>query len=472
MRRAAAAAAPIAVAVLLACHPRLRTSMVLPPLGAEGDLRVYLQPIQEGAPRLAFSLSALAVVGQDGTEAPLALSLTEVTVAGGATQRLLARGRVPAGEYAALSIQLQRATLATEEGVADLLVPKEPVRVSLPLRIARGQGVVIQLRLRPGQAADRAFDFAGAFDAAPLGPAATVVQSSGYGTTPELASVSTFDRLTRQVVAVIPTGREPRGIAVNAAALRAYVALAGEDQVQVLDLGTGEDLHRIPLSAGDEPSDVALTPDGRTLVVANRRSHTLAFVDVSAAAVTGRVQVGEDPAALLLEPSGRRAYVLGRRSNDLTVVDVGNQAVVARAATDPEPLRAQLNRAGDRLYVVHRGSGYMAVYRLPELVQVSRIFVGLGASAVELDPRTGFLYVASAEVDRLQVIDPGSLLPVDEVAMPGPASYLKIDPTQNVLMALIPSRGAVAFAELTRRRVIATVELGAEPYVVLVAGGR
>lgn len=473
MRGAVASAAPLALLVLLgACHARVRPSTVLPPLDAEGEVRVYLQPIPEEAPRLGFSIAGMAAKRADGSEVPLALVLAEVSPAAGSSQHLLASGRLPAGDYDAISIRFQRATLTTDEGVADLLVPEEPVRVAVPLALRRGHAVVVQLRLRPGQAQDGAVDFEGAFDAATLGPASAVVQASAYTTSPDLASVAVFDRRSRQVVAVIPTGREPRGIAVSATALRAYVALTGEDQVQILDLGTGEDLRRIPLSAGDEPSELALTPDGRMLVVANRRSSTLAFVDVDAAAVVGRVTVGEDPAALLLDPGGRRAYLLGRRSSEVTVVDVGNRTVLSRVPTDPEPVRAQLNRAGDRLFVVHRGSAYMTVFSLPDLALVSRIFVGLGASAVEIDPRTGFLYVAHGDESRVQVFDPALLLPVDDIAVPGPVSYLGLDPAQNVLMAVVPSRGAIAFVELTRRRVTSSVELGADPYLVVVPGGR
>ena len=465
-------AAPLAlVALLAACHPRVRPSPVLAPLGAQGDVRVYLQPLPEGAPRLAFTISALSASAEDGSDAPLSLVLADVPAPALTAQHLLATGRLPAGRYGALSIQLARASLATEEGVADLLVPKEPVRVSLPLELGRGRGVVVQLRLRPGLSQDGSFDFEGAFEAVALVPVTATVQNSAYATTPALASVSVLDRTTRQVTAVIPTGRDPRGIAVDASTLRGYVALAGEDQIQVVDLATGVDLRRIPLNAGDEPSDLALTPDGRTLVVANRRSNTVAFVDVDAAAVISRVQVGEDPAALLLEPSGRRAYVLDRRSSDLAVIDVGNRALLSRVLTDPEPLRAQLSRAGDRLFLVCRGSPYLTMFSIPELVQLSRTYVGLGTSAVELEPRSGYVYVANADIDRLQVFAPGALLPQDDVALPGPASRLGLDPIQNLLTAVVPSRGAVAFVDLTRRRVNATAELGAAPYVVVVPGG-
>lgn len=473
MRRAIVRIAPLALAMVLGgCLVRARPSTVLPPLGDEGEVRVYLQPLPEGAPRLAFSLSGLALARADGTPAPLDLVLADVSPAAGATQHLLATGRVPAGAYDGLRVQLRRATLATEEGVADLLVPKDPVHLAFQLQVVRGRAATIQLTLRPGQGSDNDFDFAGAFDARVLAPAGSLAQASGYCTTPDLASLSVFERRSRQVTAVVPTGREPRGIAVDPLSLRAYVALAGEDQVQVLDLSTGEDLRRIQLRAGDEPTEVALTPDGRTLVVTNRRSNTAAFLDVDSGLAVDRVATAEQPEALLLDAGGRRAYLLNRRSNELTVIDVGNRAVVARVPTDPEPVRAQLNRIGDRLYLIHRGSPYMTVLAVPALTQASRIFVGLGASALKVDPRTNLVYVAHADSDRIQVFDPSSLLPVDAIAVPGPVGYLGLDPAHNALLALIPSRRLLAFVDLASRRMVSSLEVAAEPYQVVVTGGR
>lgn len=473
MRSAAGWLAPLALGALLACQLRARPTSVLPALDTEGEVRVYLQPLPEGAPRLAFSLASVALARPGGPAVPLALILSEVSPPAGAAQRLLATGRVPPGAYDGLLVQIRRATLATEEGgVSDLLVPEEPVRVAAPVQVGRGRAVLVQLKLRPGQAPDHDFDFEGAFDARTPSPAAGAVQSSGYCTTPDLANLSVFDRIARQVTAVIATGREPRGIAVDPVALRAYVALAGEDQIQVLDLVTGEDLRRIPLRVGDEPTELALTPDGRTLLVTNSRSNTLAFVDVDAGVVTDRVSTGEEPAALLLEPAGRRAYLLDRRSGDLAAVDVGNRALVGRVPTEPEPVRAQLDRTGSRLYVIHRGSAYMATLSLPTLAQIGRVFVGLGASALKVDPRTDLIYVGHSDSDRIQVFDPGSLLPVDAIVVPGPVSYLGLDPVQNTLLALVPSRGQVAFVDLANRRMIATVDVAGEPYQVVVPGGR
>jgi len=60
---------------------------------------------------------------------------------------------------------------------------------------------------------------------------------------------------------------------------RAYVALSGEDEVDVIDVANGEVVDRIKLSGGDRPRELALTPDGRTLLVVNTGSNTVSIID-------------------------------------------------------------------------------------------------------------------------------------------------------------------------------------------------
>jgi YVTN family beta-propeller protein len=444
----------------------------LPALGAEGEVRVYLQPFPSDAARLTVSLEGVSVVRADGAEIPLELALPELSVPALSSPRLLAAGRLAPGAHAGLALRIRRATLSSDGGVADLLAPEEPVRVDVPFTIERGRALVLRLTLRRGQAAAQEFRFAAAFGGVAVAPELSAIQLAGYASTPSLGGVAVFDRRAREVSAILPTGQQPLGIALDERALRAYVALGGEDHVQVLDLVTGEELRRIPLRPGDEPRELALTPDGALLVVVNAGSDSVAFVETESGTVTGTVRVGEGPATLLLDRGGRRAYVLNRRSPSVTVIDVANRAVAATVVTDPEPLRVQLSRDGTRLYLIARGSPNLTVYAVPELTIARTVYLGLGAAALQVDPRTDLVYVGRGDEGRIQVFDPVSALPVDGIAVPGPVSYLTLDPAENVLVAALGARGQLAFVDVTRKRLLSTLDLGAEAYQLTLLGER
>ena len=140
--------------------------------------------------------------------------------------------------------------------------------------------------------------------------------------------------------------------------------------------------------------------------------------------------------------------------------------------TDPEPLRAQLSRDGTRLYLIARGSAYLTVFQVPEMTVQRTVFVGLGAGALKVDPRTDLVYVGRADEGRIQIFEPFSALPVDSIEVPGPVSWLALDDVENALVAVLPERRQVAFVDVTRKRLVATIDVGAEPFQAALIGER
>lgn len=468
MRRLVALALPL----LAACHLRAHAPPALPALSGEGEVRVYLQPLPRDAARLAFSVAAVLASSAAGGDEALEVALPEISGAAAPDQRLLARGRLPPGSYSGLALLISRATIASDGSPADLLVPEEPVRVDVPFKVERNRAVLVRLTLRSGQPLAQEFRFDAAFLGDAAGPENSAVQLAAYCSTPSLASLTVVDRRARAVSGVLPTGREPLGVALDARRLRGYVALAGDDQIQVLDLVTGEELRRIPLRAGDEPREVGLTPDGALLVAVNSGSNSASVVDTASGTLVATVAAGDEPSALLLDRDGRRGYVLNRRSRSITVLDLATFAVVQTVPTDAEPLRAALSRDGTRLYLVSRGSAHLTVFSVPEMAVIRRVFLGLGAGTVAVDPRSDLVYVGRADEGRIQVFDPISALPVDAIEVPGPVSYLAVDHVENALVAVLATLGQVVFVDVARKRLVATVDVGAAPYQVAVMGER
>jgi DNA-binding beta-propeller fold protein YncE len=454
---------------LLACQAGSRVRS-LGPLESEGELYLYLQPFPPGSDRLAFALESVSAVGADGAVAPLDLVRAELSGAKVQSQRLFAWGRLSPGSYGGLLVKVRRATLEADGAVSDLLVEAKAARIDASFAVGKRRATVLWLTFRPAESVGSGFAFTPAFSVGvPEPPFADLV---GYCSSTAWHNLAVFDKRARQVVGVLPTGRAPMGIAIDPLNRRAYVALSGEDQVATLDVQSSEEIGRVQLRAGDRPRELGLTPDGRLLVVVNSGSDTASFVDPFAAVETARVQVGIEPTALLVDRSGLRAYVFNRRSASMTILDLANRAVVGTIATDPEPVRGKLNRAGTRLYVVGAGSAYMTVYSVPDLAVVRRVFVGLGGSGIEVDSRTDFVYVADRIADELRLFDPASLMPVSRLEVPGPVTLTDIDDVDNVLLSVVPISRLVGANDLVSGASLSTMEVGDDPYQVVVSGER
>jgi hypothetical protein len=114
----------------------------------------------------------------------------------------------------------------------------------------------------------------------------------------------------------------------------------------------------------------------------------------------------------------------------------------------------------------------MTVFALPALTVANRVFVGLGMEAIKVDSRTDLIYVGRQGEARLQVFDPASYLPVDYVEVPGDVSYMAIDDANDALFLVVPSRRSVAVVELTSWKLLASFDVGDEPYQVVLVGER
>jgi YVTN family beta-propeller protein len=458
-------------ALLLAssgCATSRPSTRALQPLVQEGEVHVYALPLPREAERLSFELDRVSLRRKDGTEVPLQLAARELPAAEPGGQRLVAWGRVPSGDYTGLSVATGSAALARDGERSRLLVDPEPARVDIELRVDPRTASVVWLSLRTASVrAD--YSFAPDFSAV-LAPQ-TPLQVAIYCTNSGAASVSVIDRGPRLVTGVLPVAGTPRGMALDPLARRGYVALYREDQLEILDLAAGATLGTIRLAPGDGPTELGVAADG-ALVVLNERSRTLSFVDPVSAVELGRVPVGDWPAGLLVDRARRRAFVANRGSGTVTVVDLAARAVFGTIGTDPEPLDTALNFDGTRLYAVHRGSAYVASFDVPSLAPVARVYVGLGITAVKVDPRSDLIYLSRGDERRITVHDPISLQPVDAIEMPGAVSHMTIDDAENALLALVPERRAVAVVDLTSRKLLAEIPVGADPYTIALVGER
>jgi YVTN family beta-propeller protein len=68
-----------------------------------------------------------------------------------------------------------------------------------------------------------------------------------------------------------------------------------------------EVVNRLRLNSGDRPRELALTPDGRTLLCVNTGSNTVSFIDPGSFIEVGRINVGKNPNSILIDQTGRRA---------------------------------------------------------------------------------------------------------------------------------------------------------------------
>jgi YVTN family beta-propeller protein len=86
-----------------------------------------------------------------------------------------------------------------------------------------------------------------------------------------------------------------------------------------------------------EPNGLALSADGKTLYVAQRKANSIAIVDTAKGVVTRQIPVGTWPVALAMARNTKRLYCANRGNHTVSVVDltVGQQINEIAVVRDP-----------------------------------------------------------------------------------------------------------------------------------------
>lgn len=430
-----------------------------PVLEDQGGAYIYLAPGGRSPdPAAPFQIAGLAALAEDGDLVPLTVSKTGRDTGPSEVERLVAWGPLPPGRYSGLQL--------TWEAGGDT---PESATIAGPFTVARRRGSVLTLQvswLAPEGGPEGVWlpSFA-VFPPAKPAPALIALASCSGSN-----HLAVFDKLTGRIAAIVPTGSGPLGLAIQDQTKRAFVALAGDDAVEMVDLLDNAVLERLRLAGGDEPADLAFTSDQRTLLCVNRGSGTVSFLDAIRLSEIGRIAVGQGAGSLVVDDIGRRAFVFNTAANTISVLDIPGQSVVRTLSTDSGPLYGAIDRTRTQLFVVHDSSPFLSVIDLTSLREVRKVNIGGPASALAVDRRSGRLFLARRGASTVEIFDPLSGMPVDLIPAGGEVAFLAFDPESSHLFLALRDTGRIQIVNQVSKKVVAVVEAGEEPARVAAFG--
>ncbi len=443
----------------------------MPPLGDEGEVLIYLQPFPTEAVAIRFTLSSVSLVRDDGTEFPLALSVTDFSGKSMTGQRLIASGRLPAGRYTGILVGAGSAVLKNEDrSETNLVVPEAPHKQQFLFAVEKKKALLITLSFQYAESLHEGSQFIPSFEVKI--PTRPLDDLTGYLSDSSDNTVVVFDKLRMQATGVIATGSGPGAVVIDARSKKAYVSLSGDDAVDVIDMSTGALYDKITLYRGDEPQELGLTPDGQTLLVVNAGSDTVSFIDTNSLVERARIAVGQRPQSLLIDPTGKRAFVFNRLSNTISVIDISYRALSSTITTGLEPLRGQFNRTGDKLYVIHAQYPYLFVIDPSSFSILQRQFMGTGMVSLKIDTRNDLLYLCKKNESVITVYNLFTFTPVGFIPTPGTVEYMTFDNTTNYLYAIIPERKAVIIINPLNGNAVGEIDVKDQPFWVTMMGER
>ncbi|MEV6492991.1 YncE family protein, partial [Actinoplanes sp. NPDC051633] len=161
------------------------------------------------------------------------------------------------------------------------------------------------------------------------------------------------------------------------------------------------------IKVGDEPEGTAVSPDNRTVYVANQGSRVLSVVDARTRKVTD-VRLRSNPRFVAVSRDGRQVFVSMYRDDKsgsgVAVIDARTRKVTRYVTTGPQPYTLSVAPDG-RLWVPIHGRRRVEVYAAKDQRADGLVRVQPNPHAITFSAGTARAFTANHESNSVSIID-------------------------------------------------------------------
>jgi YVTN family beta-propeller protein len=201
-----------------------------------------------------------------------------------------------------------------------------------------------------------------------------------------------IDVASLQIVQLIRVGAVPKFLAVSPDGRRLLVSNWCSYSVSVVSTSTGKQIRQVRV--GRYPRGIAVTPDSRHAYIAIMGSDRVARLDLSTLKVNYLTGVGTAPRHLLLSPDGEDLLVTLNGAGRVVKVDLSRRRVVDRVSTGNKPRTMAMAADGRTVYVVNYESSTVSAVRTSDLEVVQTVRTARHPIGITHDAATGRVWVA------------------------------------------------------------------------------
>lgn len=282
------------------------------------------------------------------------------------------------------------------------------------------------------------------------------------------ASVSLIDPSRWTEIQRIPTGKEPHHLYLSPDEKSLIVANALADSLTFMDPRTGA-VQRVVRDILD-PYQLRFSPDMKWFVtVGNRLNHVdLYRWDGSNLQLARRIATGKTPSHVWIDSRSTTAWVTMQDSDELVAIDLQAQTLKWRVKTGATPADVFGTPDDRHLLLGLTGSDTVEVWDVtgPEPRRVKNIPTGAGAHAFRGAGDKRHVYVSNRVANTISKIDLQTFSVVD--SYPAPSGPDDMDLSADGRYIYVASRwaGKLSVIDTTAKKVVQQVRVGKSPHGV------
>ena len=261
------------------------------------------------------------------------------------------------------------------------------------------------------------------------------------------------------------------------------------NEIAFMDIKTKKIVGKTFLGNNVNPHMVMMSPDGRYVVTGGTRANKAYIIDARTLQLVKIIPVDIAPEHLAFSPDGRWYYQGNPQGDSVSVIDMVSLTKIKTIPGFAEPLNVTFSPDGSKAYVGNYGAHWVGVidvrrHELLKKIQVADVpgvakldpakylgeIKGINIAAPTNDGR--FLYAADGDLGVVGVIDPREDK-VIKVIRVGPDPW-RIYMSHDGKYAITPNNGdeTISIIDLASNKVAATLEAGPNMTGVNFAAGK
>ena len=222
------------------------------------------------------------------------------------------------------------------------------------------------------------------------------------------------------------------GTGFSAEGKDACTSAAGISPSYVYKIDTATRTVTAVVKAGAVPKYVAVTPNGKDVLVTNWCSMDLTVIDARTATAVATIAIpGAHPRGIAVSPDSRTAYVAVMGSAKVVAVDLATKKVSTLATTGAGPRHLTLSKDGMTLYVTNNGAGTVQAIDVSTGAIVGTVKVGSQPRSMAMSTDGGALYVVNYASSTLMKIRTSDLTVIQTVPTDGYPVGVTYEPTKK-----------------------------------------
>jgi YVTN family beta-propeller protein len=279
------------------------------------------------------------------------------------------------------------------------------------------------------------------------------------------ASVSLIDMDAKAVYKTFPIGKEPHHLMITPDQKSVLVANAAGDDVVFLDPKTGDIQSRLPNIV--DPYHIGYSPNKKWFVAAGNR---LDRVDIYAAnnqelKLVKIVKAAKTPSHIAFTNDSKLTFVTLQDSNELIAIDLASQEIVWRMPIGKMPAGVWMTPGDKHLLIGLTGSDIVQVVDWKQQKIIKEIKTGKGAHNFRPLGDKRHIFLTNRVDSTISIIDMEKLEKVADIkGLPSGPDCMDITADGKELWVTFRFAKKVGIIDIASRKLVTTIPVGKSPH--------